>query len=924
MFGKTIGSRKAALWTYFAAAQLLSGIVSYPVLAQAPIVPVVPPVPGVPRPGAVTGTVPVATLQLKFKTAPLDMILKDYSEKTKRTILQGPGVPANVQVNLESQAPLTLDEYLEAEEAIMGMYGIGIIKVGDKFLKVVPIAQVRKEPMGIQEKLPEEGQLKESDALVSQMVTLKHIDITEATKVITPLKHDYGQVFALERSNSILVTDSAATINRILQMLKFVDVPLEYQEEPIIFPIKFTKASTIKGKLEEIIADYQKEQQKSTVARPRESGAPGFQPATPVAPTIPGVIRPPLPQVVTGARTPDAAMAEIIEAAERGVIRGKVKIVADDRTNQLIIITRSENRKFFENMIKVLDVETAPDIVVKIIRLEYAEADNVASTLNTLIGQVDKTKQGVPGTPGTTPPGTPGATTPGATAPAAPDASIMLRDYVDRLERGSAAAQKDRVSKIGELNSQNIKILSDKRTNALIIMSSEADFRQIEELIKSMDVMLSQVLIEAVIVQIDLDDSMSSGIHWIQRALVAYDTKGDGSTAAKAAWAASAGGGRADTYTPTSLNSLGGWGQSAGLTTYFTHFGLNLDAIVKLVKTESRSHILSSPIVVTTDNTTAEISSTEEKYYLQGTVVDTGGVVRPNVAQKSVGLTLNVKPKINKTGNVVMEIKQEISDPGAPQEIAGQGSWPTTKKRAFNAQIAVHSGETIILGGLIRNSNTRSGSKVPVLGSIPLLGRLFSSRTEDGAKSEVVAFITPYVLDTPESIARESERRKNAMSMTGVWKQGWSDSKLADHASTEVDRSDTARKPKEDLAAVKPLVKQADPAPATKPAEEPKIEKAPAPVEEKAPAVEEKPAPAVEKPAPAAEKVEPPAQKVEPSAVAPAAAGAVKDPVADLDPELVKFIERQEKRYAETLKRIDKEVDKQVSEDTVVKPVEIK
>ncbi|MBA4387558.1 MAG: hypothetical protein C0404_06225 [Verrucomicrobia bacterium] len=870
-----------AMWVYFLGAAVFSSFVSYPVLAQGPTR-----LPGLPAPvvpgrptAAAANTVQEAKYELKFKNgSTLDVVLKDYSDKTRRTILQGPGVPLTQQIVLESQTPLTLDEYLDAEEAVMGMYGIGVIKVGEKFLKVVPIATVRTEPMGIQDALPADGQLKESDALISQMIPLKHIDTAEALKAVTPFKHSYGNVLQLERSNSILVTDSAATINRIMQMLKYVDVPLDVSEEPLIFQIQFTKASVIKGKLEEIIAEYTKEQ-KSTVARPNPSGAPGMM-TTPVA-TPPGlpIIRPPLPPSTTVV----GSLADIAEAADRGIIRGKVKIVADDRTNKLIIITRKENVAFFNQMLTVLDVRMDPDVVVNVIRLEYAEADDIGGTLNTLIGQVDKTKQVAGGAGSPNPSGQPGVVTPGAPVAPTPDSGVALREYVDRIERGLAASSQKDKSKIGELSASNIKILSDKRTNSLIIMSSKADFEQIKELVTKMDVMLAQVLIESVIVQIDLDDTLTSGIHWIQRALVAYDNTPDGGRAAKASWAASAGGGRSDTLTASTLNTIGGWGTGAGLTTYFTHFGLNLDAIVKLMKTDSRSHVLSSPIVVTTDNKEANITSTEEKYYLKGNTVDQFGNVRPDVGTKQVGLTLKVKPQINEKGNVYMEISQKVSEPGGEQKIGDQ-SWPTTKERSFDTKIAVRSKETIILGGLVRGSTGKASSRVPILGSIPLLGKLFSSQTDTGAKSEIVVFITPYVLDSPEAIAAESARRKDSMSLTGVWKRDWSDSKLADPADASIEHS--TRKTPPEAPAVKLPVKE--------------------PVKVQIDTREPQPVVPVRR-----TPAEPVAVKNE---VKP-----VNDPMANLDPELVKFMERQEKRYEKAIKKVDKQVDKQIAEDEAAK-----
>jgi type II secretory pathway component GspD/PulD (secretin) len=198
-----------------------------------------------------------------------------------------------------------------------------------------------------------------------------------------------------------------------------------------------------------------------------------------------------------------------------------------------------------------------------------------------------------------------------------------------------------------------------------------------------------------------------------------------------------------------------------------------------MVKTDTRTHILSTPVIVTTDNTEGKISSSQEKYFLKGNTVDQWGNSRPETEIKPIGLEMTVTPHINKSRNVMMEITQEVSDAGTDQPIEGLGSWPTTMKRSFVASIAVKDRETIVLGGLVRNYKKKEKSMVPLLGEIPLLGRLFRYDTENDTRSEVVVFITPYVMDTPGEIADESGRRKDSLNISDIWQKGWSASKLA-------------------------------------------------------------------------------------------------------------------------------------------------
>ncbi|MBM4147834.1 MAG: type II secretion system protein GspD [Lentisphaerae bacterium] len=732
--------------------------------------PAVMPTPAASAPAAVPD--PAADLpggELKFNMASTEIVLNDYAQKTGRTLLMAPNLP-KVSVTLRSQGALPMTDYLQAIDTVLTMNGIALLKVGDTFLKAVPIAQAGEEAMKISEvagedPLPEKGQL------VSQMMVIRNIELETAKKAVDALKHGYAKVVPFESINSLLITDDAANINRIMQMLRIVDQPVEVREEPNIIHILHAKPADIKAKLEEIIAESQKDEaKKAVVAQPRMSGAPGVvpRPAGPAAPV--GLIRPGLRSLVPTAPSPaeEQIVETVIEEAERGIIRGKVRIVSDDRTGILIIITRPENMSFFEKIIKVLDVATAPDVIVKVFRLEYAEAKAVAGMLNDLVGAAAKGED---------------ASKPVRAEGAAEGEAAALRDYVKSL--GAGGAEKAGKSKIGELYKDNIKILSDERTNSLIIMASRSDIATISEIVADMDMMLSQVLIEAAILDIQLSDTLSAGVDWLQRSMVSFNENGAGTRTPVLAFTGSGGGGSATPFNATAASSPVPF---AGLSYYFTYFGLNLDAVLKMAQTDSRVKVVSTPVILTTDNKEAKITSTDLMYVYSGTTrrSSTEGGDYDNYEQKEVGLELTVKPHINENRVVMMDIEQRLSQPNAKatQGVATENLTGTIiySSRTLSAAIAVENRQTIVLGGLVseRTSNTKGG--IPVLSSIPFLGWLFGSHGKTASKTETVVFITPYVLDTPEDIAAESRRRKQALQAEGLWKQGWSESELADPA----------------------------------------------------------------------------------------------------------------------------------------------
>lgn len=722
---------------------------------------------------------------LKFENSPSDMLLQAYALETGRTLLTAPDAPKAV-ITLRSQTDLTRGEYLQAIQTVLNMNNIALLPVGDKFLKVVPAATYRPAaPPTIFEE-PENGRHKELGAMVSQMIQLRYITIDEVKTAIEGFKRPQGAIQLFERTNSILVTDAAENVNRILEIIRFVDQPRAVREVVNVRPIRFAKAANIKQRLDEIVSESQKAQQaakETPVAK--ATGAPGIVRSTtplPVPAPLPGVLRAPLSATPAPAVN-NPIVEALMDEAERGVIRGKVQILADERTNIMIIITQPENMTFFDRIINVFDVPTTPDVVVEVIRLEYANAvggdkdeKGVVDLLNELIGN-SKTEQQPKGVAQT-----------GAAAGAENKAgdgtprSESLATFAERMRQPPAAAAaasgESGKSRVGELSKDNIKILGNKRNNAVIIMASRADVAALKEIIRSMDIMLSQVLIETVVLDVSLNSGIDTGIDWIQGLTTAGKV---GSKLGKILYAGGGGGGMSTPMAVSAVTNLA----AAGIQYFFSLPEINVDAVIKASATDGRAKILSSPVLLTQDNKEATIEATQLRYLFKG--YTTSGynangtpVTQANVDQRNVGLTVKVTPRINQKGLVVLKVEETFEDLGTDQEIDGQ-KWPTTTTRKLSADIAVRSGDTVILGGLVRNEKKNSSTKIPLLGDIPFIGPyLFGSTSRSDNRSELLVFLTPYVLDTPEAMQREASRRKDYLDVKGLWTKGWSDSRLAD------------------------------------------------------------------------------------------------------------------------------------------------
>ena len=232
--------------------------------------------------------------------------------------------------------------------------------------------------------------------------------------------------------------------------------------------------------------------------------------------------------------------------------------------------------------------------------------------------------------------------------------------------------------------------------------------------------------------------------------------------------------------TTDGLSSISGGGVSG----WFTFFDWNLDLIVKAVKSDSRARLMSAPMIVTLDNKEAVIEATKRIYWSEGGTHNyNSDYYTDNIKNEDVGIKLTVTPRINKSGYISLTIEQEIQDAEGTTAITSNdrtSEFPNLITRKMGADVSVQSGQTVVLGGLTQNSVSKTQTKVPLLGDIPLLGWLFRSETDKETRTELVVFITPRVLNTPEQIEDFTRGVKAGMDTAGVWDPTKSISRLAD------------------------------------------------------------------------------------------------------------------------------------------------
>ena len=771
-----------------------------------------------------------AASDLNFKDAPLDMVLAVYANLVERTVLKDPQTPTPT-ITLESRPgqKLTKEEQIEALEVVLEMNGVHFEPYGEKFVRALPRKSVRKE--GIPLYMNPEEKFDDSGRVISVWMQFRNIATDEAQKALEGFKSDSGLLQVFERTNSILVTDTQHNINRMLEVQKAIDVATPVLENVYVRQIKSASAEEIKTALEAIVQESQKELEKN-------GKAPQNSPSANVGRPGPSLLRRP------GAPQPEApksveSLVTSVSDADRGLIRGKVMILADERSNKLIIVTMKSNMDFFDKVIEQLDVETTPDVEVEVIRLKYANAEDVSDMINDLIGNSIGSKND-------------SKNTKNPTSRTGSQGGNLTRGTTSAAK--SSANQRSGESKAGELSKDNVTVLADKRINGLVVMARKEDMPTLHQIIESMDVKLSQVLIETVIIEVTLGDGLDVGVDWISRGKAhgangvqmtdslgnkqfylldpegkvtpyhgsaeqsdAYSSSGftlsdipvlssasrvvrDGFVTAAGGSESFAlgGGGFGGTTAMSAMSNIATNFLSKGINAIFKSDKLNLGAIIQASKTDSRTKYLASPVIMTVDNKEASVEATEMRYLFKGYATTSSyyGTAQKDYEQKEVGTTIKVTPKINPNGTVMLTIETNYSiiNPNA-QEVDGVMQ-DTTTTRKMTADVLMENNQTVVLGGLTETSKGESETGIPFLKDIPWIGKwLFSHTTVTEARKELLIFMTPYVLDDGEAAQAEALRRKRALSDARPWEDhSWSKSALAD----PVDKKERMRRLKEE------------------------------------------------------------------------------------------------------------------------------
>ncbi|MDC4569841.1 type II secretion system secretin GspD [Acinetobacter baumannii] len=587
-------------------------------------------------------------------------------------------------------------------------------EVYDLFLGVLNVNGVVAIPSGNTIKLVPDSNVKNSgipydsrnrvrgDQIVTRVIWLENTNPNDLIPALRPLMPQFAHMAAIAGTNALIVSDRAANIYQLENIIRNLDGTGQNDIEAITLQ---------SSQAEEIIT--QLEAMSATGASKDFSGA-------------------------------------------------RIRIIADNRTNRILIKGDPQTRKRIRHMIEMLDVPSADRLGgLKVFRLKYASAKNLSEILqglvtgqavsssnnsnnssnssnpiNSLIGNNQNSGSNISGSSGTS-----------------------ISTPAINLNGNSNSSNQNNIT---SFNQNGVSIIADNAQNSLVVKADPQLMREIESAIQQLDVRRQQVLIEAAIIEVSGKDADQLGVQWalgdINSGIGLINFTNAGSSLASLAAGYLTGG-------AAGLGSAIGAGSSIALGKYKEGADGSRQlygALIQALKENTASNLLSTPSIVTMDNEEAYIVVGQNVPFVTGSVTTNSTGINPytTVERKDVGVTLKVIPHIGENGTVRLEIEQEVSNVQASK---GQAADLITNKRAIKTAVLAEHGQTVVLGGLVSDDVEFNRQGIPGLSSIPYLGRLFRSDTRSNTKRNLLVFIHPTIVGDANDVRRLSQQRYNQL-----------------------------------------------------------------------------------------------------------------------------------------------------------------
>ena len=688
-----------------------------------------------------------ASTTLKFESAPAAEVAKVVlGDLLKVDHVVHP--PLNGTITLTTRQAVSPDRALQLLESALQASGIvmardsrGTYHVGTpEALKGIVAAPVLAEPG---KPLP--------PGYGSVIVPLEYLGAGEMANILRPMVSPDAIVRVDTLRNLLIMRGTRTEAEGWLDLVKTFDVNLLRGMSVGVFPLKHTSAAEVETALRLL----------SSGTAAGAAGAPATASPT-AAPARPASTRP-------GAAPASAPAAPALQGLTEGSpLFGALRIVPIERINAVLVITPraaylDEARYWIERFDQPNLNSSEPQLFVY--KVQNGSSTHLAELLNGIYGGGPQS-EGFSGATGIAPglTGVGGASNInnsfasqfGSRNQARPGGATggfgLPQGGLGNTGGGiNAQAAQQGPGVVTTTLARNVRVMADRINNTLLIYAAPAEYERIATTLKRLDVQRAQVLIEASIVEVTLGDGLEYGLQWAFQGGVGGGRTGTGllgnPTAAAVPAASSA-------FTYTLRNAAG-----------------NISAVLTALANQSLIKVMSSPSLMVLDNHTAAIQVGRQQPVNTGTTISgTNNFQTTNIQYKDTGVMLGVTPSVSAGDLVTLDIDQIVSDIGPDSGSFATRGFPTFDQRQINSKVAVRSGETLVLGGLIKDKNTRGKAGLPILSAIPVLGALFGVHEQSAERTELLVILTPRVLRSDEdarAIGRELRERMQGLMLGG-------------------------------------------------------------------------------------------------------------------------------------------------------------
>ncbi len=705
-----------------------------------------------------TGLPPQNTITMNFQNVDIPVLAKFISEITGRNFIIDESVRG--KVTIISPSKVTPEQAYSIFQSVLQVKGFTTVQAG-KIIKIVPARNVRSSAALTESQVPAETK---GDEYVTRMVRLKNIDAASIIGVIQPMISHDGLVAAFPNDNTVIVTDDAYNVQRLLEIIGALDVRGE-QQSIVVIPLRLAFATELAPEIDALMTA-------------KMGGTPGSSSQMGIRPPQMGGVAP--------------------SATGPGM---GYKVIPDERTNCLIVLAPPLQMREIQEIVQKLDVN--PPLAtsrIHVYRLKNAQALEMVQVLNNLLnggsgpstltpttgkGSLGRSSfnsaanggssgfggmgGGFGGSSGLNSSASFGGSSGGGGSFGGTNGSGGFGGGSGggggMLSRGGGSGTGPASASSAGKNidfSYPVNITADPATNAMVISASPQDWQTLRQIIDDLDTPRVQIFVQAVIVEVSAERQRQLGVNFYSAGIGGGQAFGFGSlnfgqlqnNLADPLGLTGLGLGLASSATcPISAAALAlataGSSTVTGTTTTTTTGNINLpcDAVLLMaLETDTHADVLSAPTLLTADNEEAMIVVGQNLPFVGSASANAGlpGQIFNSVQRQNVGITLDIVPQVSEGDYVKLDLYEEVSN--VVNGTANNTLGPTTTIRSASTSVLIQNHRTAVVGGLLASQDTLDNQGVPFISDIPVIGNLFSSKSTDKQKDNLIVFLTPHII----------------------------------------------------------------------------------------------------------------------------------------------------------------------------------